>query len=113
MAADRPHRRETERSGVELKPQVSKTLSLEPPPIVKRPEKFKEDTFSFNALSWINWSRTERKEVLHCARSIHRSYYYQTTFRFLGFNMKKDITYRTSEGGIDAAVENVSMVSGL
>jgi hypothetical protein len=39
------------------------------------------------------------------------SYSYETTFRFLGFNMTRNITFEISENGIDTAVEHVHWVS--
>ena len=113
IAQERPapiRQRSAKRSDARPSHQMSKSIRLEPPPVISRPPKIKTDSF---LLSWFSWSRTEHKMSLYCARSIHRSYYYQSTFSFFGFNISKDITYRTSEGGVDAAVENVRLVGGF
>lgn len=94
-----------------LSPQVSKTLSLEPPPVVKRPPKIRSDGFNFAASWWFSWDWSERKEVLHCSRAVQQSYSSQSTFRFLGFSLSNRITYRASEGGIDTAVKHIRVVS--
>ncbi|KIW67255.1 hypothetical protein PV04_06520 [Phialophora macrospora] len=102
----------TGRSEVGLSPQVSKSsksIRLESPPVVIRPPKVKSDGFSYAALSWLSWKRNEEKDVPDCARSMRRSYSYRTTFRFLGFSWSKEINYRTSAGGIDAAIASVRM----
>ncbi|ETI22352.1 hypothetical protein G647_06426 [Cladophialophora carrionii CBS 160.54] len=101
-----------ERSGFELSPQISKSsksIRLESPPVVIRPPKVKSVGFSHAALSWLSWNRNEEKDVPDCARSMHRSYSYRTTFRFLGFSLSKDINYRTSAGGIDTAMATIRL----
>ena len=107
----------TELSDVDLglRPQKSMPIHLEPPPVVKRPPKIKNDNFSlsfnYHTYSLFSWSRTEQKEVLHCARSTNHSYEFQTTLRLLGFNISKKLVFKTSESGIDTAVQHVRMVS--
>ena len=107
----------TELSDVDLglKHHRSLPIHLEPPPVVKRPPKVKNDSFSlsfnYQTYSLFSWSRTEQKEVLHCARASRQSYEFQTTFRLLGFNISKKLTYKASESGIDALVEHVRMAS--
>jgi hypothetical protein len=103
----------SERSDVELSPQISKSsksIRLESPPVVIRPPKVKSDSFSYAALSWLSWKRNEEKDIPDCARSMRRSYSYRTTFRFLGFSLSQDISYKTSAGGIDAAIASVRLV---
>jgi hypothetical protein len=104
----------SERSDTELSPQVSKSsksIRLEPPPVVMRPPKVKEEGFSHAALSWLSWNRNEEKDISDCARSMRRSYTYRTTFRLFGFTLSKDINWKTSESGIDAAIGNIRIVS--
>ncbi|KAF2099672.1 hypothetical protein NA57DRAFT_55617 [Rhizodiscina lignyota] len=87
----------------------SRSLYLEPPPVVRRPPKIKSESVTIAALSWFAWNKTEQVELLYCARSTHRSYYHQTNFRFLGFNLMKDVTFKTSESGIDTALQRVRL----
>jgi len=107
----------TELSDINLRlnPQKSMQIHLEPPPVIKRPPKIKNDNFSlsfnYHTYSLFSWSRTEQKEVLHCARSTSHSYEFQTTLRLLGFNISKKLVFKTSESGIDTAVQQVRMVS--
>ncbi|KAK5226542.1 hypothetical protein LTR47_008999 [Exophiala xenobiotica] len=98
-----PNRRMTELSDAQLSHQVSKVIHLEPPPVVVRPPKIKNDGFSHHAFSWLSWSRNEQKDRSRCARSTHHSYSVEKTFQFLGFTISKAITYKTSESGIDTA----------
>ncbi|KAJ9496408.1 hypothetical protein H2202_008071 [Exophiala xenobiotica] len=98
-----PNRGMTELSDAELSHQVSKVIHLEPPPVVVRPPKIKNDGFSHHAFSWLSWSRNEQKDRSRCARSTHHSYSVEKTFQFLGFTISKAITYKTSESGIDTA----------
>ncbi|KAK5459851.1 hypothetical protein LTS15_003980 [Exophiala xenobiotica] len=98
-----PDRRMTELSDAELSHQVSKVIHLEPPPVVVRPPKIKNDGFSHHAFSWLSWSRNEQKDRSRCARSTHHSYSVEKTFQFLGFTISKAITFKTSESGIDTA----------
>jgi hypothetical protein len=100
-----------ERSDAELNRQVSLPLSLEPPPAIRRPPKIKSDSFGFDNLSLFSWNRTEQKDVPACSRSTHRSYTHDATLRFFGFNLSTNLTYKSSDGGIDTAVESVRLVS--
>ncbi|EXJ58679.1 hypothetical protein A1O7_06108 [Cladophialophora yegresii CBS 114405] len=102
----------SKRLGFELRPQMSKSsksIRLESPPVVTRPPKVKSIGFSHAALSWLAWNRNEERDVPDCARSMHRSYSYRTTFRFLGFSLSKDINYKTSASGIDSAMETIRL----
>ncbi|KIX96998.1 uncharacterized protein Z520_07112 [Fonsecaea multimorphosa CBS 102226] len=95
-----------------LSPQVSKSsksIRLEPPPVVMRPPKVKFDGFGSAALSWFAWTRNEEKDLPDCARSMRRSYTYRSTFRLFGFSLSKDISYKTSESGLDVAMQNVRL----
>ena len=106
--------RRSERSDVELSPQIStssKSIRLEPPPVVMRPPKVKYGGFSSTALSWFAWNRNEEKDILQCARALKHSYSRRTTFRLLGFSFSRDISYKTSATGIDTAILNVRLVS--
>lgn len=101
-------------SDVRLSPQVSKSsksIRLEPPPVVMRPPKVKDQGFGHTALSWLSWIRNVEQDIPDCARSMRRSYHYRGTFRLFGFTMVKDINYKTSESGIDAAIGNIRFVS--
>ncbi|EXJ70567.1 uncharacterized protein A1O5_06637 [Cladophialophora psammophila CBS 110553] len=105
-------KRMSEPSDSQLSPQVSKSsksIYLEPPPVVMRPPKVKFDGFSSTALWWLSWGRNEEKDVPDCARSMRRSYSYRTTFRFFGFSLSTDVTYKTSESGVDTAMKNVRL----
>ena len=99
-----------------ISPQMTKssksTIRLELPPVVMRPPKVKEDGFSSAALSWLSWNKNEEKDVPDCARSMRRSYTQRSTFHLFGFTLSKDINYKTSEGGIDAAVGNFRITWG-
>jgi hypothetical protein len=105
-----PNRRMTELSDAELSHQVSQVIHLEPPPVVVRPPKIKNDGFSHHAFSWLSWSRNEQKDRSRCARSTHHSYSVEKTFQFLGFTISKAITYKTSESGIDTARATTRLV---
>ncbi|OQV02827.1 hypothetical protein CLAIMM_07956 isoform 2 [Cladophialophora immunda] len=87
----------------------SKSIRLEPPPVVMRPPKVRFDGFSSAALSWFAWNRNEEKDLPDCARSMRRSYSYRSTFRLFGFSVSKDVSYKTSESGIVAAMQNVRL----
>jgi hypothetical protein len=100
-----------ERSDTELNRQVSLPLSLEPPPVLRRPPQIKSDSFGIGNLSLFSWNRTEEKDVPSCSRSTHRSYSHDATLRFLGFNITTSMTYKISDGGFDTAVESVRVVS--
>ena len=103
--------RTSELSDVGLSRSVTRSLSLEPPPVVVRPPKVRYDGFSSACLTWFAWFRNEQKDVPDCARATRRSYSYQSTFRLFGFSLTKDVTYKTSESGIDTAMAKVHMVS--
>lgn len=103
VVEERQNRRMTGLSDAELSHQVSMAIHLEPPPVVVRPPKIKNDGFSHHAFSWLSWSRNEQKDRSRCARSTRHSYSYEETFRFLGLTISKAITYKTSENGIDTA----------
>ncbi|OQV02826.1 hypothetical protein CLAIMM_07956 isoform 3 [Cladophialophora immunda] len=95
-----------------ISPQMSrssKSIRLEPPPVVMRPPKVRFDGFSSAALSWFAWNRNEEKDLPDCARSMRRSYSYRSTFRLFGFSVSKDVSYKTSESGIVAAMQNVRL----
>ncbi|OAP59514.1 hypothetical protein AYL99_06812 [Fonsecaea erecta] len=95
-----------------LSPQMSrssKSIRLEPPPVVMRPPKVRFDGFSSAALSWFAWNRNEEKDLPDCARSMRRSYSYRSTFRLFGFSVVKDVSFKTSETGIDTAMHNVRL----
>src|ERR1700760_543122 len=83
-----------------LSRQVTRSIRLEPPPAIPRPPKVKSESHGFSLLSWLSWNSTEEKDVLYCARSLHQKYSYQSNFRFLGFNMSKNITLQMTEGGV-------------
>ncbi|KAH0841121.1 hypothetical protein AYO21_06610 [Fonsecaea monophora] len=96
--------------GSTLSPQTSKSsrsIKLEPPPVVMRPPKVKYEGFSSTALSWFAWNRNEEKDLPDCARSMRRSYSYRSTFRLFGFSLTSAVSYKTSATGIDAAMHNV------
>lgn len=96
-----------EHSHGELNRQVSMPVSLEPPPVVRRPPKIKSDSFGFGSFSLFSWNRTEKKDMSSCSRSTHQFYNQETTFRFFGFSMTKNITYEISDGGFNTAVESI------
>lgn len=101
-----------ERSDIELNHrQVSMPVSLEPPLVVRRPPKIKSDSFGLGSFSLFFWNRTEKKDMSSYSRSTHQSYTQETTFRLLGFNMTKNITYEISDGGFNTAVESIRFVS--
>jgi hypothetical protein len=97
-----------------LSPQISKSsksIRLEPPPVVMRPPKVKDQGFGYAALSWLSWIQNTEMDIPDCARSMRRSYHYRRTIRLFGLTLIKDINYKTSESGIDAAVGNFQIVS--
>ncbi|KAJ9607861.1 hypothetical protein H2200_007940 [Cladophialophora chaetospira] len=91
----------------DLSPQITKSsrsIRLEPPPVVLRPPRVKSDGFS--SAAWFAWVRNEEKDILDCARSMKHSYSYRSTFRLFGLSLSRDVTFKTTVSGIDAAVVN-------
>lgn len=101
----------------DLSPQISrstKSVRLEPPPVVMRPPRVKYDGFSLAALSSVlSWNRNEQKDMPSCSRSVRRSYSHSATFRIFGLSISREITYKTSETGIDVAMFNFRLVSAF
>jgi hypothetical protein len=100
-----------EQSDPDLNRQLSLPLSLEPPPVIRRPPTLKSSGFGFRNLSLFSWNRTEQKDVPSCSRSTHRSYTHDTSLRFLGFSITTSLHYKTSDSGLDIAIESVRIVS--
>jgi hypothetical protein len=86
---------------------TSRLLHLEPPPVVRRPPKLKTDSFSVASVPWLSWNWSEQKDLMPCARSIHKSYHETTTITFFSIKFSRDTVYRTSEHGIDHAQQIV------
>jgi hypothetical protein len=86
------------------------SIHLEPPPVVVKPPKVEYRGFSSTALSWFAWVRNEQADIPNCARSISLSYSHQAKFQLFGLRLSKDVTYRTSENGVDAAIIHIRLV---
>ncbi|KIW20970.1 hypothetical protein PV08_01549 [Exophiala spinifera] len=95
--------------GSALTHRSSEPIHLEPPPVVVRPPKIKSDGFSNAALSWLSWSNSEQKDFSHCVRTTRKSYSSTRSFQLFGLTLTRDITFKTTESGVDAAKVNIGL----
>lgn len=84
----------------------SKPIYIEPPPVVKRPAKIKNETFSLKT-SLFSWVRTEQQDGLYCARSTHKLYNYASYIQIFGFSIGRTVEVDFTNEGINSAVETV------